>query len=355
MEQAFKHGGNRAWWAQIAGVSPRDLVDFSASINPLGPPASALVALQAALPEISHYPDPHYPELRQALADFYGVDPARLLPGNGAAELLTWIARDLAELATTVILRPAFADYDRALQSCHARVKNISIWETEFTAQILGINQPDRQGLLLNNPHNPTGQLLDKSWILECLDRFALVVIDEAFMDFLPPELSCVDLVERYSNLVILRSLTKFFSIAGLRLGCVIAHPDRIRKWQGWRDPWAVNNLAAAVGIAVVKDREFQEQTRAWLIPSRRDLEERLYQFSELSPLPSVANFLLVKTAIPSTRLQSHLAKEHKILIRDCATFLELGQNYIRLAVLTAREHKLLQNALQSSVHLLRA
>ncbi|MFN3360689.1 MAG: threonine-phosphate decarboxylase CobD [Pseudanabaenaceae cyanobacterium] len=351
--QAFRHGGNRAEWAKVAGVFPQELVDFSASINPLGPPPSVLSALQGALPEIAYYPDPHYIELRRALGEFYGVDPQCLLPGNGAAELLTWLARDLAALSATVLLRPAFADYDRALHSFHASLVSISILEPEFATKVLEIDQPDRKGLLLNNPHNPTGQLLNKGWIIECLQRFALVVIDEAFMDFLDPPSSCLDMVENYTNLVVLRSLTKFFSLAGLRLGCVIAHPDRIKKWQNWRDPWPVNSLAAAAGIAVVQDREFPAKTRAWLAPSRLDLETRIGQLPEFSPLPSRANFLLVRTKIPSPQLQMHLAKEHKILVRDCSTFPELGQNYIRLAVLTAREHQLLQDALQSSRHLL--
>lgn len=345
-----RHGGNRQWAAAIAGVKPQDLRDFSASINPLGPPRSALAAIQSHLAELRHYPDPSYGELRRAWASFYGVSPDRLLPGNGVSELLTWVARDLANLDSTVILRPAFADYDRALAAFGGHRENLSIFAEDLSTEIGQVTNPQNKGLLLNNPHNPTGKLIRKEDILDYLDRFNLVVIDEAFMDFLPPDQdqSCLDLIETYPNLIVLRSLTKFYSLPGLRLGCVMAHPDRIQKWQTWRDPWSVNCLAVAAGIAIVQDREFQQRTWAWLEPNRSDLSTRISHMTGFVTLPSSANFLLVKTVIAGSQLQQYLLKKHKILIRDCLSFPELGEQYIRLAVLTKSDHNVLLDSLES-------
>ncbi len=343
-----RHGGNRQWAAPIAGVSPREMLDFSANINPLGPPPSALAAIQAHLEELRHYPDPDYRELKLALGDFYGVSPDRVLPGNGAAELLTWIGRELAHLESTVILRPAFGDYDRAFNAFYSKTENLYILNRDFRTEISLVENPQNKGLLLNNPHNPTGKLIPKTEILDCIKKFNTVVIDEAFMDFLPPhqDQSCLDLVELYPNLIILRSLTKFYSLPGLRLGFVVAHPDRLERWQNWRDPWSVNCLAVAAGIGVVKDKEFQAQTWAWLPEARSDLYRKISQVEGFEPLPSLSNFLLIKTPVPGSKLQKYLLQNHKILIRDCLSFAELGEKYIRLAVLRNAAHDVLFKAL---------
>ena len=350
MERASspRHGGNRQWAAALAGVSPQELLDFSANINPLGPPTGVLVAIQNHLLEVRSYPDPTYGELRCAWSNFYGVEPDRILPGNGASELLTWIGRDLAQLESTVVFRPAFGDYDRALSAFGGRIENRSILGEQLEREISKIDAPQNKGLLLNNPHNPTGKLIPKTAILEWLDRFHTVVIDEAFMDFLPPDQdqSCIDLIDRYPNLIILRSLTKFYSLPGLRLGCVIAHPDRVRRWESWRDPWSVNALAVIAGIAIVQDRSFQKQTWQWLPTARSDLCTKISQIKGFQPLPSHANFLLVKTPIPGSQLQTYLLKNHRILIRDCLSFPELGEAYIRLAVLQNDNHSVLSDAL---------
>lgn len=342
------HGGNRTWAAPIAGVSPRDMLDFSANINPLGPPPSALAAIQAHLTELRYYPDPDYRELKLALGHFYGVSPDRVLPGNGVAELLTWVGRDLAHLESTVILRPGFGDYDRAFNAFNGKTENLNILGGDFKTEISRVKNAKQKGLLINNPHNPTGKLIPKVEILDSIQEFNTVVIDEAFMDFLPPDQdqSCLDLVEAYPNLIILRSLTKFYSLPGLRLGCVIAHPDRLERWQNWRDPWSVNCLAVAAGIGILKDQDFQSQTWAWLPDCRRDLFEKINQIKGFQAMPSYGNFLLVKTEIPGSELQKYLLQNHQILIRDCLSFPELGEKYIRLAVLQKPDHSVLFNTL---------
>ncbi len=206
------------------------------------------------------------------------------------------------------------------------------------------------RGLLVNNPHNPTGKLFWRSQIIPYLQEFALVVVDEAFMDFLPPdeEQSLIGLVHKYPNLVILRSLTKFYSLPGLRLGYAIAHPNRLKRWQSWRDPWSVNTLAATAAITAIKDGDFQRQTWAWLPPARDELFQGLTKIEGLQPLPSAANFLLIKSRVSVTKLQSELLRECQILIRDCLSFPELGDRFFRVAVRTSADNRLLLNALSN-------
>ena len=156
-------------------------------------------------------------------------------------------------------------------------------------------------------------------------------------MDFLPPhqQESLINLVTDYDNLIILRSLTKFYALPGLRIGYGISNPERIKKWQQWRDPWSVNTLAAIATSACIEDKAFQEKTWQWLPPTREDLSKRLNEIEGLTVLPSRANFLLVKTVIPSPQLQLQLLHKQQILIRDCLSFPELGEQYFRVAVKT--------------------
>jgi len=346
------HGGNRQWAASMAGISPERILDFSASINPLGVPKSAIAAIQSHLTDLSHYPDPEYILLRQALGKFHQLSPEWILAGNGVAELLTWVGRDLSQLSATVLFTPTFTDYDRALKTFDCQVERYPfLFENQnvsFNAELPEIKNSHTKGILINNPHNPTGYLFTRDSILPYLERFALVVIDEAFMDFLTPEQqqSLIDLVPLHSNLVILRSLTKFYSLAGLRLGYAIAHPDRLQRWQLWRDPWCVNSLAVAAGIAVLEDVEFQQQTWTWLKSAKSQLFTGLSQISGLSPLPNAANYLLVQTEIAGSLLQKELLQKDKILIRDCLSFPELGDRYFRVAVRLESENQRLIDCL---------
>lgn len=336
------HGGNLIWGATLAGCSPSELVDFSASINPLGPPQSAIAAIQNSLGVLTTYPDPNYTQLCSTLGNWHQLPPEWILPGNGSAELLTWASRELSQLDATYLFTPAFGDYWRSLKAFNAQVHPILLSEA--------ITPPNaaRSGILINNPHNPTGKLFTKEALQKYLEEFALVVVDEAFMDFLPPEeeQSLLPLVTEYTNLVILRSLTKFYSLPGLRLGYAISHPKRLQNWQEWRDPWPVNVLAEQAAIAVIQDREFQQKTWNWLPPTRKELFEGLQAIPGLQPLQGAANFVLVKTAKPSSQLQTQLLTNHKILIRDCQSFPELGEVFFRVSVRTQPENQLLLQAL---------
>jgi L-threonine-O-3-phosphate decarboxylase len=350
------HGGNLAWAAALAGCPPAAILDFSASISPLGPPNSAIAAIQSHIGNIRHYPDPNYSELRLALSHFHQLPLEWILPGNGSAELLTLVGRELAaNLTATVVMTPAFGDYYRTLKAYNAQVLEFPVdWESEGSLSCFldkGNNFQD-MGLILNNPHNPTGKLFLRESILPYLDKFALVVVDEAFMDFLSPEeeQSLIALVQEYDNLVVLRSLTKFYSLPGLRLGYAIAHPDRLSKWQLWRDPWPVNTLAAAAAIAALQDREFQQQTWLWLPPARTQFLQGLAAIPGLQPKNSAANFLLIESNHSVSQLQQQLLTYHQILIRDCWSFKELGDRFFRVAVRTQADNQRLLTALNSVI-----
>ncbi|MGK7923203.1 MAG: threonine-phosphate decarboxylase CobD [Trichodesmium sp.] len=343
------HGGNLAWAATIGGCPTSAILDFSASINPLGPPDSVINAIQTQIGKLKAYPDPNYQELKEALSYVHPPLTAEwILPGNGAAELLTWAALDLSKLETTYLLTPAFSDYRRALKTFAAHFIECPLKIGEAKLEQLGIEASLNKGLLLNNPHNPTGMLMEIETIVPYLEKFGLVVVDEAFIDFLPPPQlqSLVPLVTKYQNLVILRSLTKFYSLPGLRLGYAISHPERLQKWQQWRDPWPVNALAIAATQAALQDQEFQQETWNWLADAYPQLFQDLAELPGLEPYPGAANFLLVKSEKSVDQIQIKLLKQHRILIRDCLSFPELGDRYFRVAIRTQEENQKLINAL---------
>lgn len=354
------HGGNLDWAAEVAGCSPFALLDFSASISPLGPPASAIAAIHHSLSQLARYPNPDYPALCRALAEHHSLAPEWLLPGNGAAELLTWAGRELATQEATYLVTPAFGDYRRALNAFGGSLVSVPLplaaaargqldWLTVIAQG--GQHDPARCGLILNTPHNPTGLLLPRDAIETLLSQFALVVVDEAFMDFLPPaeQQSLIGQIDRWPNLVILRSLTKFYSLPGLRLGYAIAHPDRLQRWQRWRDPWPVNALAAAV-VPVLQDHSFQHQTWQWLTTARPALQQALQAIPGLHPFPGRANYLLVRCDRSVTALQKDLLQRDRLLIRDCLSFPELGDRYFRVAVRLPDENERLVTALQRAL-----
>lgn len=346
------HGGNLVWAASLANCSPDAILDFSASINPLGPPPSAISAIQAALGDLNAYPDPTYSHLCHAISNFHHIPPEWILPGNGSAELLTWACRELADLDETSLLTPAFSDYRRALTAFEATIQECPLKDFRVPSSEFRVPSDVRLGLLLNNPHNPTGKLFARDEIAPYLDQFELVVVDEAFMDFLPPgeEQSVIDWVQKYPNLVVLRSLTKFYSLPGLRLGYAIAHPERIQRWQQWRDPWSVNSLAAAVGSVVLQDTAFQQKTWDWLAATRPKFQQQLAAIPGLQPLPSAANFFLVYSDRAVPELQTSLLKHDQILIRDCMSFPELGDRAFRVAIRTAAENQRLVDALRKAM-----
>jgi L-threonine-O-3-phosphate decarboxylase len=351
-----KHGGNPIWAATVAGCPPSLILDFSASISPLGLPATARAAIELHIDTLTHYPHPDYPELCQAIAAHHQIDPDWVLPGNGAAELLTWAGWEFSKLNTTLLPTPAFGDYWRSLQTFGTRIIARSmmteageIGNLDFALRHLPTAIPHSLGLIVNNPHNPTGQMWTQETILAYLKDFELVLVDESFMDFLPPseQQSLIPFITEYPNLVILRSLTKFYSLPGLRLGYCIAHPDRLRRWQSWRDPWPVNSLAAAAAIAVLADTEFAQLTWDWLAPARDRLFQGLIDIPSLHPYPGAANFILVKSDRSVINIQTELLKQHQILIRDCLSFPELGDRFFRVAVRTISENDRLVAALK--------
>jgi len=353
-----RHGGNLAASAAALGVSPGRLLDASASLAPL----RFQVAWQAAcagagLAGLRDYPDRDHHALRTAMAALHGLDPAWVLPGNGAAELFTWAARDAASAGSSALPTPGFADYGRAL-ACWGGARTAWTlplqWDGMFPQPLP--EPPAAPVLWITNPHNPTGQLWSRAAIEPLLFGRRLVIVDEAFLPLVPggESQSLIPLLAAHPNLVVIRSLTKLYGLAGLRLGYALADPDRLERWARWRDPWPVNGLAAALGVRLLQAPQRYRRHCAWVQDwSAREgawLATRLAAlqgpWGRLTPMPSAANYLLLQGATSLVPLREALERRHGILLRDCRSFEGLDGRWLRIGYQARRGNRRLLNAL---------
>ena len=358
-----RHGGNLTATAAALGVRPHQLLDASASLAPLRPWVAWQAARTgAALAGLRDYPDRDHHALRRAIAGLHGLDPAWVLPGNGAAELFTWAARDAAAAGVSALPAPGFADYGRAL----------ACWDGGSTAWTLPLQwdgafpqalpaPPLAPVLWITNPHNPTGQLWSRASIEPLLAGRRLVIVDEAFLPLVAggEAQSLIPLLADHPNLVVIRSLTKLYGLAGMRLGYALSRPQRLARWSAWRDPWPVNGLAAALGLRLLgsPQRYWRHCARvqAWCAREGAWLADRLAgahgPWGTLTPLPSAANYLLVHGDRSLQQLRLALLHQHRVLLRDCRSFDGLDECWLRIGLQSRSSNRRLWGALQQLQH----
>ena len=333
-------------------MRPKAFIDASASLVPWTP--LRLVVGRSAWRD---YPDPSQQMLRQRLAALHGVEPLNVLPGNGAAELFTWAAREAAEEGLSVLPVPGFADYGRALRcwsgvSCKHQLP--LVWDEAFPQPF---PEPVAGSVVwICNPHNPTGQLWSRASLEPLLQRYALVICDEAFLSLLPngEQQSLIPLVAEHENLVVIRSLTKLFGIAGLRLGYAVAQPQRLQRWVQWRDPWPVNGIAMAVGERLLASprryRRWCERVQRWTATEGAWMQRQLAALPGITPMPSAVNYLLVRANHTLVPLRETLEQRHRILLRDCRSFEGLGETWLRIGVQSRRNNRRIVSALREEL-----
>ncbi|MFX4260816.1 threonine-phosphate decarboxylase CobD [Pelotomaculum propionicicum] len=351
------HGGNITLASRKYGLPKEKIIDFSANINPLGPSKKIYDAITSNLDAIVNYPDPDCTELKDTLADYLGIDRDLLLLGNGAAELIYLLVRVMG-CKKALIPVPSFCEYGLAVLSQGGEVIEVEMDEEEgfsLPAEKIIKLIPQADMLFICTPNNPTGRLVEKRAIEQILERSAahgvLVVVDEAFMDFVPQRAlySMMPAVGSSANLAVLYSLTKFFGIPGLRLGSIAAPKDIIKRMDASKDPWNVNILAQAAGLAGLNDLEHMERTNALVNREKSFLFEELQNIPGLCPLQGAANFILLnisESGLKSGELTELLGRRG-ILVRDCYGFSGLAGRYIRLAVKNRPENEILIAAIK--------
>lgn len=344
-----RHGGNVWKLARDTGLSVADLCDFSANINPLGPPSWLRSLVARRLDEVRHYPDPESAELVEAIATRFHLAPAEILVGNGSTELLRTLVQVL-DARRALIPIPAYSDYRVAAELANLPVVTLVLREADgFVLDWNALASAIRPGdvVFLGQPNNPTGLLLDTARLREFAVRFpsAAFLVDEAFLDFAPHAESC--LTGRPANVTVLRSMTKFFAIPGLRLGFAAAAPDLAARVRARLPPWSVSILAQAVGVAALGDQDYARQTLAFVEARRHELVQGLADLGGVTVYPGTANFLLCRLDHPGIEapdLAARLARRG-LAIRPCDSFEGLDARFFRLAVRPAEEQARLLDA----------
>jgi threonine-phosphate decarboxylase len=348
-----EHGGDVYTWAQKARIDPAEIIDFSASINPLGPPASVRKAFQKSYNEVSRYPDPYGEELKKALAKRHGMKPTEILVGNGSTQLVYLLCFALRP-RKALVAGPAFSEHANALTLAGAKVRFLSLTPNDdfrfSTEDFMAAWGKADDMAFLTTPNSVTGRLIPRAEI-EKIARIALLkkrflVIDEAFIDFVEEE-SVKQLIWDNPYVIILRSLTKYYALPGLRLGYLLAHSRRVAQFAAYLEPWSVNGPAQKVALACLADARFRLNTERWLHRERSYLAQALIALKRFQPYPSNANFLLVRIANNASAVGLHsFLLNKKILIRFCNSFAALGSDHFRVAVKRRKDNRRLLEAL---------
>lgn len=346
------HGGDIWGFSRKYGIPLEEVLEFSGPINFLGPSPKALEAVKQYAKLIRYYPDPNPLEFKAEIAKYVGqgVDEGNVILGNGSIELIYMITEILPRGFKALIPVPSFTEYEKAALRVGGEAVFVQLPQ-DFTIEpdkIKAAVTDDTKIMCLCNPHSPSGTLYTKQALLDLVDfchkKDIIFSVDENYVEFADKgqENTLAGMVNDYENLFVIRSVTKFYGMPGIRFGYGIAAPTLIERLETVRQPWSINGLAGTVTLAAFNDTEFIDNTKQTIAKERADFAKALDEIEGLHVFPSVTNFLLVKIQnrkITSTMLKELLAKEH-MLIRDCCTFVGLDDSYFRVTVRSAKDNQ---------------
>jgi threonine-phosphate decarboxylase len=348
------HGGDIWGFSRKYNIPLEEVLEFSGPINFMGPPPKAVEAVKQNARLIKFYPDPNPVEFREAIAEYvgHGVDADNVLLGNGSIELIYMITEILPQGFKAIIPIPSFSEYEKAALRVGGEPIFIQL-PPDFSMDIEKIKQTvtdDTKIISICNPHSPSGRLYSKKEVMElvafCNKKDIIFSIDENYIEFAEEgeDNTVAGMVKEYENLFVIRSITKFYGLAGLRFGYALAAGNLIDKLQTVRQPWSMNGLVRTATLAAFSDTEFIETTKKTINTNKAVLAKALGEIKGLHVFPSTTNFLLIKIEnkkITSTMLKELLAQEH-ILIRDCCTFMGMDDTYIRVTIRSAKDNQIL-------------
>ncbi len=362
------HGGKVYQIAKQLGRSVETLIDFSASVNPLGPPASVLNAMHLAVNGCQHYPDPHSEELRAQLAHEHKISVESIVAGNGSAEIIRMLPKALG-LCRGLIVGPTFSEFENSLRLVGGQCISVDAVSAQRYAPPLeklyevlkewklAASKKNHKAVFhthtvfVCNPNSPTGRrilLRDLRKVVDEVHRVGCwIIVDEAFIDWCPSH-SLIKDISIYPRLLILRSFTKFFSIPGIRLGYLVGEPTVVESIRRHLSPWSVNHVAQVAGVEALADVRFRKRSRGFIQQERIRFLSQLRTIPGLRVIPSQANFVMVEVSnhVVAEALVARL-QEQGILVRNCQTFSGVTKPALRFAVRLRRENDRLVQALK--------
>lgn len=326
---------------------PDQYIDFSANINPLGPPPALQEKWNEFYREISVYPDPNAIKLKEMIAEREGVTSDSILIGNGGAELITLAARMLAG-KRILIVQPAFSEYEKACQANSCEIVYHQLKESDFELELPDLANMD--ALFLCNPNNPTGVHFSPSTVMSIIEEaekhHCFVILDEAFYDFLLDYDSMIPYIHKFTNLIIIRSMTKMFAIPGIRLGYLAAAPPIIAELNSIQPHWSTNTIALLAGELCLQDEAFIKKSQGYI----EDERKRLFAFFKRADFEftlSKVNFYLLRDSHlnDQCRLFEFLLQKG-IIPRHTFNFSGLDGSWLRFAIKSKTENDQLMEVL---------
>lgn len=344
------HGGLRPSELALAGLRPQDVIDFSVNVSPFGLPAGVREAVAAL--DLTAYPDPDCTRLTARLAESLQVPEDHVLAGNGSTELIHLVTRVFVRRGQRpVALAPTFGEYERAttlaggnLYPWQAQPQRGFRWTLKNKPDVLRRVAPPL--VYVCNPNNPTGVYLSRDEVrgLAAALTSGPMLLDEAYVGFLEEPWRSLDLVES-GRVIVLRSLTKDYALAGLRLGYLVAHPDVVQAVRRLQPAWSVSSAAQAAGVAALADGDYLPRMRALVREAKQVLIAGLQRLG-LPLQAGVANFVLVDVGDAASVRAALLRRG--LVVRDCTSF---GlPAYIRIGVRRPEECARLVVALADAI-----
>ncbi len=333
------------------GNKKEKVLDFSVNLNPLGVPESVKAYIVNNLGALDTYPEIEARTARQYLAREHGLESSNIIMGNGAVELIYLLAKTVKP-KKVLLIQPTFSEYERAFrlsdaECIHYFLKSDDDFKLDLEDLLYTILIHKPGVMVMCNPNNPTATYIKNKAIkkiIEALKSYGgILMIDESFSAFenMPTAISLL----YYDNLFLLRSMTKYYAIAGIRLGYGIGAKEIIDQMQLQKEPWTLNAIASNIVEVLLKDEEYQLKTKKWYKEEKAYFLEGIKKIHFLTVFESKANFFLCHCEFDSEELKSRLL-EKGIFIRTCHDFASLEGKYIRIALRNRAENRLLFEAL---------
>lgn len=343
------HGGNIYKLKRDNGI---EVLDYSSNINPLGVPNSFKKAVIENFETLEKYPDIDYVELRTAIGDYNNCHIDNVVVGNGATEVL-FLYMKAVKAKKVLIIAPTFAEYERAARAAGRDVKFFPLSKDfSLNENMLLEFITDEDIVVMCNPNNPTGKFQNLEKIKKIADflerKNKKLFIDEAFIEFVDDWKDKTAFLLKHKNIFILRALTKFFALPGVRLGYGLTYDESILdEIKNIREPWSVNGVAEIAGKTMLLDTLYIHETENWIKKEKLWFYEELCKIDNIEVTPTETNFILVKLLNDNAKSFRKKMIENGVLVRDASNFMFLDESYIRLAIKDRKKNEQVLEALR--------
>lgn len=347
------HGADINSAAELYGLEANKIIDFSSNINPfIVDSMDKIVA--AGVGSLQKYPDIKYRRLRKNIADYLGVDDSQVIPGNGATEIIYLLMRNLS--GRLAIINPTFSEYRKGAELAGLSVVDFVMdWKKDFKLDLDEIyrRKDEFDSIFICNPNNPDGSVREIKKLLEFAEKEGkLLIVDETFIEFADSEKdrSLVNMVEKSKNLFIIRAVTKFFGIPGIRLGYGISsNRELLQKMYDEKEPWTINSFADSASDFIFKEEEYIRKSKEYFSKERVCMINEINKIDGIKAFNSDANFILVRFENRNVLdVKENLLKRAGLLIRDASNFIGLDSSFARVAIKNHEQNTVFVDAIRS-------